>query len=126
MHSPTVRLDGPCGNGIWRNHERPVLFTQGELAGKGLNDFGAVGESVKILQNQNGRTVVARQRVDGPDGCQRVTSEPIGVTVLAGDLQSLLNVPSGKPPLFIATKLGDFGKSIFVFVGLDPKPGETS
>ena len=93
--------------------------------GKRLDDFGTAGETMEVAQDQDRRAVGAGQRVDGTDGGQRITTGRVDFTVLAGDLQTLLDVPDGEPPIFVTAHLGDFRDGVVVLVGLDPEAGET-
>ena len=78
---------------------------------------------MKVLQHDDGCSVWCRQRVDRTDGGQWIGTGSLRHT-LAGDVQSRINIPGGKLPLFVAAELCNLSQSLLVFVGFDPDPGK--
>ena len=79
---------------------------------------------MKVLQDQNGRSVRRRQCVDGSNRSQRIVTAGVRLR-LAGNAQPGLDVPGCQLPLLVVAKLGDFGEGVLVFVGLDPDACKT-
>jgi len=116
-----LQFDRNLNHGRQDDHECPRLFAADHLPGQRLDDLSRLEESVEILENQNCRAVRSGQRVDRPNGGQRIVGPGIGRLAASGDLQPLVDVPRRKPPPMLAADLRDFRKRVLVFVRLNPQ-----